>query len=108
MLKLLVFPFTTCWMLGTIPKIPFRRHPKDSCPAPRVLCALGTPSGKSVAVETQGGTSLSLRASVLALRKAQIAKIATTKTDFDGLMSHFRKETFVRGALGDPGRETPY
>jgi hypothetical protein len=25
MLKLLVFPFTACWMLGTIPRIPFRK-----------------------------------------------------------------------------------
>jgi hypothetical protein len=47
MLKLLVFPFTASWMPGTIPKIPFRRHAKDSCPAPRVLCTVGTPSGKS-------------------------------------------------------------
>jgi hypothetical protein len=28
--------------------------------------------------------------------------------DFDGLMLHFRKEAFVRGALCDLGGETPY
>jgi hypothetical protein len=39
----------------------------------------------------------------LALRKMQIARIATTNPDFDGLMLHFRKETFVHGALCDLG-----
>jgi hypothetical protein len=32
--------------------------------------------------------------------------MAIANTDFDGLMSHFRKEEFVRGALCDLGGET--